>query len=325
MKTATHSIVGRLVASLFATVLATGAFAQSYPSRPIRLIVPYPAGGGSDVFARTVTPSMSAALGQTIVVENKPGAATAIGAALAAHAEPDGYTVLLGDTATYAVNPSLYPKLAYDPQKDLAPVSLTARFPLVLVVPAASSVKSIPELIALAKASELPYASPGIGSPHHLAMEMFRQRAQVNLLHVPYKGAAPATNDLLGGAIQVMFLDLGSASQHIKAGKLRALAVSAPARLKEWPAIPTVAESGYAGFEAWAWQGLTVPAATPKAVIDRLNKVYADAAKEPAIRQRLADQGAEILSSSPEEMREYMKAETLKWSRLIRESNIKAE
>jgi tripartite-type tricarboxylate transporter receptor subunit TctC len=316
---------GRLIAGLFAAALSAAALAQSYPSRPIRLIVPYPAGGGSDVFARTVTPSMSAALGQTIVVENKPGAATAIGAGLAAHAEPDGYTVLLGDTATYAVNPSLYPKLAYDPQKDLAPVSLTARFPLVLVVPAASSVKAIPDLIALAKTSELPYASPGIGSPHHLAMEMFRQRAQVGLLHVPYKGAAPATNDLLGGAVQVMFLDLGSAAQHIKAGKLRALAVSAPTRLKEWPAIPTVAESGYPGYEAWAWQGLTVPAGTPKAVIDRLNRVYADAAREPAIRQKLADQGAEIISSSPDEMRNYMKAETIKWSRLIRESNITAE
>ncbi|VCU68962.1 Tripartite tricarboxylate transporter family receptor [Pigmentiphaga humi] len=314
-----------LAATVLASALGTPALAQSYPTRPVRLIVPYAAGGGSDVFARTVAPAMSADLGQPIVVENKPGAATAIGADLVAKAAPDGYTVLLGDNATYAVNPSLYPNLAYDPQKDLAPVSLTARFALVLVVGSQVPVASVAELTAYAKKSNLFYASPGTGSPHHLAMEMFRRGMNIPMTHVPYKGSAPATNDLLAGTIPTMFLDLASASQHLKAGKLRALAVSTPQRLKDWPDIPTVAESGLPGYEAWAWQGLSVPAATPAAIVERLNKAYAKAASDPATRQRITDQGAEILSSTPNEMGAYVKSETATWSRLIREANIKVE
>jgi tripartite-type tricarboxylate transporter receptor subunit TctC len=301
------------------------AFAQSYPARPIKLIVPYPAGGGSDVFARTVAPVLSAELGQPIVIDNRPGAATAIGADIAAKSAADGYTVLLGDNATYAVNPSLYPRLAYDPQKDLAPVSLTARFALVLVVGAKVPVRSVAELAALAKTADLSYASPGTGSPHHLAMEMFKRGMRLPMTHVPYKGSAPATNDLLSGLVPVMFLDLASAGQHIKAGKLRALAVSSPQRLKEWPELPTVAEAGLPGYEAWAWQGLSVPAATPRDIVQRLNQAYQKAASDSGNRQRVADQGGEILFSSPQEMAAYVNAEALRWSTLIREANIQVE
>lgn len=311
--------------SLITAALGVSALAQSFPARPIKLIVPYPAGGGSDVFARTVSPAMSAELGQPLVIDNKPGAATAIGADIAAKSTPDGYTVLLGDNATYAVNPSLYPKLAYDPQKDLAPVSLTARFALVLVVGASVPVKSVDDLVALARKSDLSYASPGTGSPHHLAMEMLRQGRQVRMTHVPYKGSAPATNDLLSGLVPVMFLDLASAAQHIKAGKLRPIAVSTPQRLKDWPALPTIAESGVPGYEAWAWQGFSVPAATPKDVVLRLNRAYLKAAADPANRERVAQQGGEMLASSPEEMAVYVKAETTRWSKLIREADIKVE
>jgi tripartite-type tricarboxylate transporter receptor subunit TctC len=307
-----------------AIAFGTAAMSQPYPNHPIRLIVPYPAGGGSDVFARTVMPKMSASLGQPIIIDNRPGAATSIGADLAAKSLPDGYTVLLGDNATYAVNPSLYPKLSYDPTKDLAPISLTARFALMLVVGASVPAKSVSELVTLGRA-DLAYASPGTGSPHHLAMEMLRQRAQLRLTHVPYRGSAPAVNDLLAGLIPVMFLDLGTASQHIRSGKIRALAVSSPSRLKDWPDVPTLAESGFPGYEAWAWQGLSVPAATPKAVVDQLQAAYLKAAADPANRQRIVEQGGEIVTSSPEEMRGYIQTETVKWSGLIREANIKVD
>jgi len=311
--------------SLATAAIGISALAQSYPARPIRVIVPYPAGGGSDVFARTVAPAMSADLTQPILIDNKPGAATAIGADTVARSAPDGYTVLLGDNATYAVNPSLYPKLAYDPQKDLAPVSLTARFALVLVVGSTVPVKSVADLVALAKKSDFSYASPGTGSPHHLAMEMLRQGMHMPMTHVPYRGSAPATTDLLSGLVPVMFLDVASAAQHIRAGKLRPIAVSTPQRLKDWADVPTIAESGLAGYEAWAWQGFSVPAATPKDVVQRLNKAYLKAAADPVNRERVAEQGGEILASSPEQMAAYIKVETAKWSKLIRETNIRVE
>lgn len=317
--------IATIACALVGTLVSAGAAAQTYPNKPIRLVVPYAAGGGSDVFARTVAPAMAADLGQTIYIENKPGAATAIGADQVAKSAPDGYNVLLGDTATYAVNPHLYSKLAYDPQKDLAPISLTARFALILVVNEAVPAKSVAELVALAKKQPMTYGTPGTGSPHHLAMELFRQRAGIALTNVPYRGSAPATNDLLGGVIPLMFLDLASAAQHIKAGKIRALAISSPTRLPEWKDVPTLAESGFAGYEAWAWQGFSVPANTPAAIVDRLNAAYRKAAADPANRQRVTDQGGELLTSTPEEMRSYIRSEGAKWARLIQEANIKVD
>ncbi len=316
-------------AALGAAALAlSAAHAQVYPAKPIRLIVPYPAGGGTDFFARTVAVQLSQQMGQQVLVENRPGAATIIGAEAVAKSAPDGYTVLLGDTATFAVNPSLYRKLPYDPQKDFAPVSLTGRFALLLVVnPASIKANSVSELIDQAKRSpgKLDYASPGPGSPHHLAMELFKLRTGVPFTHVPYKGAAPALQDLLGGRIPVMFLDLAAGAPQIKGGKLKALAVASDKRIAALPELPTLGESGLPGFEAWAWQALAVPAATPGDVVAKLNAEYRRAIDTPEIRQKMIDSGIDPLQSSPGEAAAYVRSETAKWAKVISESKITVE
>lgn len=322
-----RKVLGLAAAGVALTVTSGRGFAQAYPTKPIRLIVPYPPGGGTDTFARTISGPMGNALGQTIVVENRPGAATIIGAQEVARSDPDGYTVLLGDNATYAVNPSLYRKLPYDPQKDFDPVTLTGRFLLLLVAHPSAKIDSVKELVARAKAKpgELNYGSPGNGSPHHLAMEMFAQRAGIKLTHVPYKGGAPATQDLLAGRIPVMFLDLTTALAHLKAGKIKALAAASPKRSGELPDVPTIAESGYAGYEAWAWQGFAVPDGTPQPVIQRLNGAFAKAAADPAVRKRLGELGLELTPSTPQEMADYVKSETAKWAKIIKEANVTVE
>ena len=302
--------------------------AQVYPAKPVRLIVPYPAGGGTDFFARIVGAQLSLQMGQQVVVENRPGAATIVGAEAAVKSAPDGYTLLLGDTATFAVNPTLYKKLPYDPQKDLAPVSLTGRFALLLVVnPAAIKAASAMELVQQAKKDpgKLDYASPGPGSPHHLAMEMFKQRSGTQFAHVPYKGAGPAIQDLLSGQIPLMFLDLAAGAPQIRAGKLKALAVASDKRIVALPDLPTVGESGFPGFEAWAWQALAVPAGTPKDVVARLNAEFRKAIAMPELRQKLIDAGIEPLQSSPEEASAYIRSETAKWAKVIGEGKITVE
>lgn len=317
-----------LSAVALAATFAFPARAQVYPAKPVRLIVPYPAGGGTDFFARAVGAQLSTQLGQPIVVENRPGAATMIGAEAVAKSAPDGYTLLLGDTATFAVNTSLYKKLPYDPDKDLALVTMTGRFALLLVVnPAKLAVGSVAELIEAAKKSpgKIDYASPGPGSPHHLAMEMFKQRTGTNFNHVAYKGAGPAIQDLLGGQVPLMFLDLAAGGPQIKSGKLKALAVASDKRIAALPALPTVAESGQPGFEAWAWQALAVPVATPKAIIAQLNAEYRKAIAVPELRQKLIDAGIDPLESSPENASAYARSETLKWAKVISEGKITVE
>jgi tripartite-type tricarboxylate transporter receptor subunit TctC len=318
-----------LCAGLAAAALALPvAHAQVYPAKPVRLIVPYPAGGGTDFFARTVAVQLSLQMRQQMVVENRPGAATIIGADAVAKSAPDGYTVLLGDTATFAVNPSLYRKLPYDPQKDFALVSLTGRFALLFVVnPATLKAESIGELIAHAKKDpgKLDYASPGPGTPHHLAMELFKQRTGVQFTHVPYKGAAPAIQDLLGGRIPLMFLDLAAGAPQIKSGKLKALAVASDRRIAALPDLPTLGESGLPGFEAWAWQALAVPAGTPGEVVAKLNAEYRKAIDTPEIRQKMIDAGIDPLQSSPEEAGAYVRSETAKWAKVISEGRIALE
>ena len=320
-------VVRAAVAAIAALLACTGQ-AQVYPAKPIRLVVPYPAGGGTDFFARTVGAQLSSQLGQQIVVENRPGAATIIGAESVAKSPPDGYTLLLGDTATFAVNASLYKKLPYDPVKDLAPVTMTGRFALLIVVnPSKLSAASVQQLVEHAKKApaDLAYASPGPGSPHHLAMEMFKQRAGVHFTHVPYKGAGPAIQDLLGGQIPLMFLDLAAGAPQIRAGKLKALAVASDKRIAALPDLPTVAESGFGGFEAWAWQALAVPIGTPREVVARLNAEYRKAVNSPDIRQKLIDAGIDPLQSSPEDASAYIRSETLKWAKVISEGKISVE
>lgn len=315
----------------FVTVIGAALAAQalpvradSYPSKPVRLIVPYPPGGGSDTFARIIAPRLSDALGQQFLVDNRPGAATIIGAELVAKSPADGYTLLLGDNSTYAVNPSLYPKLPYAPLADFSPVTLTARFALVLVVNPAVPVKTLGEFIQFVKSKpgEVNYGSPGAGSPHHLAMELFAQRAGIKLSHVAYKGGAPATQDLLGGTIPTMMLDFATAYQHIQAGKLRAIAVASEKRIEQLKAVPTIAESGFPGYEAWAWQGIVVPAKTPASVIARLNTELAKIANEPEVQKRMVDMGGEFKTSTPEAMRAYMRTETDKWAKIVKDANI---
>ena len=319
--------IARLAAA-FALALAGGALnAQGYPAKPVRLVVPYPPGGGTDFFARTVAAKLSDNLGQQVVVENRPGAATIIGAEAVAKSPPDGYTILLGDTATFAVNPTLYKKLPYDPLKSFEPITLTGRFALLLVVHASVQANSVADLVALAKAKPgtLNYASPGPGSPHHLAMALFLQRTGISMVHVPYKGAGPAIQDLLGGQIPTMFLDLAAGAPQIKGGKIRALAVASPKRIAALPDLATLAESGLPGYEAWAWQGLVAPAGTPRDVIAKLGAEYAKAINDPGIRQKIVDAGVDPLQSSPQEFTDYIRSEQGKWAKVVKDGNITVE
>lgn len=322
----TRSIV--VVFALAAAFASPAAHAQVYPAKQLRLVVPYPAGGGTDFFARVVGAQLSLQLGQQVVIENRPGAATIIGTEAVVKSAPDGYTLLLGDTATFAVNPILYKKLPYDPQRDLAPISLTGRFALLLVVnPAKLAANTLRDLLDEAKKipGRLDYASPGPGSPHHLAMEMFKQRTGTQFVHVPYKGAAPAIQDLLSGQVPLMFLDLAAGAPQIRAGKLKALAVASDKRIAALPELPTVGESGVPGFEAWAWQALAVPAGTPNDVIARLNAEYRKAIAVPEVRQKLIEAGIDPLQSSADEATAYFRSETAKWAKVIGDGKISLE
>jgi len=315
-----------LVAVLAAVLLlGTEAGAQSYPAKPIRLIVPYPAGGATDFFARLVFPKVGDALGQPVVVENRPGAGTAIGASEVARSAADGYTLLLGDAGTYAFNPTLYKKLSYDPAKDFAPISLTGRFALILAVnPSVLNVSSVDAFVQAAKQApgKLDYGAPGPGSPIHLAMELFKQRAGISMTPIPYKGGADALSDLIGGRIGALFPDIATGLPQIRAGKIKALAVASEKRVAALPGLPTVGESGYPGFEAWAWQGFVAPAGTPHDVVMKLNGAFAKVMADPAIKQRLSESGFEPQTSTPEQFAAYMKSEIAKWAKVIRDSNI---
>ena len=321
-------------AVIVATALAAGAavtappvLAQSYPTHPIRLIVPYPPGGGTDFFARVVATEMGAGLGQTVVVENRPGAGTLIGAEAVARAQPDGYTFLLGDTSTYASNRSLYAKLPYDADKDFAPVSLTGRFAIVLLVNTDKlKVNSVKELIAAAKKSPgaIDYGSAGIGSPFHLAGELFAQGAGVKLNHIPYKGAAPAIQDLVSGQIGMMFVDYATARGQLAMKQIKAIAVASPGEFAGLPGVPPVA-ADVPGFEAWAWQGFAAPAATPKDAIAKLNAAYAKAVGNAEIKQKLIGAGIDPLQSSPADMAAYIKSEAAKWEKVIKTAGIKLD
>jgi tripartite-type tricarboxylate transporter receptor subunit TctC len=297
-----------------------------YPSRPVRVTVPYAAGGGTDFFARLVFAEIGRQLGQQFVIENRPGAGTNIGAEAVARAEPDGYTLLLGDTATFATNRTLYARLPFDPYKDFSPISLSGRFALVLLVNA-NRVKagSVRELVAAAKEApgRLNYATPGVGSPFHLATELLSQAAGIRMTHVPYRGAAPAVQDLVGGQVDLMFIDFATARSQLS-GPVRAIAVASPGEFPGLPGVPPVA-ADHPGFEAWAWQGIVAPAGTPPAIIARLNEAYRRAVGNPEIRDKLVGAGIDVLQSSPDEMAAYIRQEGAKWETVIRTAGIKLE
>lgn len=313
-----------LALTLVGTATLVGA--QNYPNRPIEWVVPYPAGGGTDIVARVLGQGMGELLGQPMVITNKPGAATNIGADYVARAKPDGYTLLSADTATLAANPFLYSRLSYNVEKDFAPVGLTVRFPMILVVNPDLPAKNLQEFTAWLKSHEgANYATPGSGSPHHLATELFREQAQVKLTHVPYRGAAPAVQDVVTGVVPFMFVDTASGQQFIKAGKLRAIGVASAKRVKNFESIPTLAEQGLKGFEAYAWQGLVMPAGTPADIVTKVNGALLKTLESAPVQERLQVLGLEATPSSPAQMADYAARERAKWGPLIRKAGIKVD
>lgn len=314
--------------ALGALATPRAVFAQAaYPSRPIKLIVPYAAGGGTDFFARLAGQAMGATLGQTIVVENRPGAGTQIGAEAVARAEPDGYTLLLGDTSTFASNRSLYQKLPYDVDADFAPVTLTGRFAIVLLVNTSKlAVSSVSELLDMARKSPdaINYGSAGVGSPFHLAAELLAQATKVKMTHVPYKGAGPALQDLAAGQIGMMFVDFATARAQLSNPAIKAIAVCSPVEFYGLPGVAPVAKD-VQGFEAWAWQGFVVPAKTSPAVIATLREAYLKAVGTAEIKEKLIAAGIDPLQSTPDEMRAYISSETGKWRGVVTTAGIKLD
>lgn len=318
-------------AVLFAVALMLGAIApghgQEYPAKPVRIIVPLAPGGLADQLARVVAQKTTATVKQTVFVDNRTGGGGIIGAEIAAKTVPDGYTLFTGFHATQAVLPHLYAKLPYDPVKDFDPVILMATVPNVLVVHPTLPVKSVKELVALAKArrGDLTYASQGVGSSGHIAGELFRMATQTDIVHVPYKGAAPALQDLIGGHVMMMFDITTFALPNVRAGKVRALAVATGARLAVIPELPTMAEAGLPGVEGGAWFALFAPARTPRAVIDWWNRETRRVFSDPEARERFVSQGATLPLGTPEALGAFVAADTQRWGRVIRSAGIKLE
>jgi len=302
------------------------AFAQTYPVKPIRVIVAYPPGGPNDISARTVGQGLAEQLGQPVIVENRPGAAGNIGSQYVATSAPDGYTLLNGASAL-TIAPALSKNLSYDVAKDLAPISLTCVSSFVLAVHPSVPVNSVKELIALAKArpNQLSYASSGVGAPPHLAGELLKNMAKIEILHVPYKGVGQSISDLVAGHIEMMFTSPPNAVPHVKARRLKALAVSTPVRSPLLPEVPTISESGLKGFEIGTWFGLLAPAGTPPDIINRLNAATRKVVDAPDFRERIAGQGLDARSSTPAEFAAHIRAELAKFAKLVREAGIKPE
>jgi tripartite-type tricarboxylate transporter receptor subunit TctC len=322
--------IGRWVAALVAVALLGGPAdlaAQSYPSRPIRIIIPFPPGGAADVVARVLGQRINELHGQPLVLDNRPGAGGNLGAELAAHAQPDGYTLLMAPTSVYAVGASLYQKLTYDLVRDFAPVSMVANNPHVLVVNMQVPVNSVAELIALAKAQpgKLSVASQGLGTVSHLEGELFRTMAGIEWLHVPYKGSTPALTDLLGDQVQVFFDSVVASRPHVQGGKLKALGVTASKRTVVWPELPTIAEAGLPGYAAESWFAVLAPAATPPEVVALLNKAVVTIMAEPATIERLLAAGLEPTSSTPEAVTAHIKSEIAKWAPIVKASGARLE
>src|SRR4051794_26390014 len=326
MTFALRSFLSRLGACLAATALAASAALAAFPDKPVKLVVPFAPGGGTDSIARAVGVGMSQALGQPVIVDNKPGAGTIIGSDAVAKSAPDGYTVLVA-TFAHAVNPSLMPKLPFDTQKAFAPVILLARGPNVLVVRADSPYKSVADIVAAARShpGKLTYASQGNGTSAHLAGEMFTNLAKVQMTHAPSRGAAPALSDLLGGQVDMMFATAAAASSQIAGGKLRAIGVTSPQRaaaaLKD---VPAIAET-IPGYAVESWYGLFVPAGTPPDAINRLHAAAKKATESPELRKLLEPEGLTISAGAPAELDTFVRTETTRWSRIVKENNVKAD
>jgi tripartite-type tricarboxylate transporter receptor subunit TctC len=300
--------------------------AQNYPTRTIRMIVPFPAGGPNDIIARVVSQRMSQILNQAIIIDNRGGQGGVLGTDLVAKAAPDGYTIALTSLGALAISPSLE-KVAYDASKDLAPVSLVAQVPEMLVVATSVPAKSMQELVALAKSQpgKMNFGSSGPGSLPHLAGELFKLTAKLDLVHVPYRGAAPAVNDLLAQQVQMAFFDLPILLPQVKAGTIRPIAIGAPQRAASIPDVPTTTEVGMPDLQTENWYGIVAPAKTPPEVIAVLNKAVVDAVKDPQVAEKLASQGAILVGDSPEHFRDYIAAETIRWAKVIKEAGVETQ
>ena len=319
-------IIAALLVAACSALAPASALAQKFPEKPIRFIVPFPPGGGNDILARMLAPKMAESLGQPVVIDNRAGAGGNIGTDLAAKSPPDGYTIVIASNQV-TMNPALYAKLPFDIEKDFAPVALAASVPMVLAVHPSVPANNVRELIALAKASpgKLNHSTPGAGTPQHIAFEVFNHAAGISITHVPYKGTGPAIADLIAGQVQAAFGTLASLEQHVKAGKLRALAVATPKRSQAMPSVPTVAESGVPGFDVSLWYSILAPAGTPAPILARLSAETAKALAAPEVRDRLVAQGFEVSYLGPEAMNELMRRDIARWGKSLREIGIKLE
>ncbi len=311
--------------SLIALFVVAPAYAQDYPSRPIRLVVPFPPGGPNDIIGRVFGQKMQELLGQPVIIDNRPGAGGALGTDNVAKSEPDGYTIAIASAGALAISTALQEKILYDPLKDLAPVTLVAKVPELLVASTTLPVANVKELIALAKAKPgaINYGSSGPGSMPHLAGALFATSADIDIVHVPYRGAAPAINDLIGHQVQIIFLDLPVLLPHIQSGAVKALAVGGRLRVQPLPDLPTLNELGYPQIEADNWYGMVVPARTPRAVVAKLNAAVVAAMKAPEVQDKLAPQGAILIGNTPEEFAAYIASEIQKWTKVVQTAGIK--
>ena len=330
MSATTRSVVRRcsIVVTFLSAALAFGhaALAQPYPSKPVRVIVPYTPGGSNDVLGRMVAKHLQEALNQPFIVENKPGAAGQIGAEAGAKAAPDGYTLLVAPNDVMTVTPNLHPNGPYDPVNDFEPIGTLGAVPIVLVVNASSPHKSVADLVAAAKVKPgaLSYASSGAGGPQHMSAELFASMTGVKMVHVPYKGNVPAITDLLGGQVDLLFSPINSALPHIKSGKLRALAIASDKRVASLPDVPTLTEAGIAGYKSEIWIGLFAPARTPKDILDKLTAEVTRMQTLPEIRQQLSGQGIEPMTTAPAQLSSLIKTDLVRWQKVIKDTGVKA-
>lgn len=321
------NLLSRAMAALACITLASSVVAQSYPAKPIKVIVPFPAGGGTDIIAREVTHKLSSSLGWTIVIDNKPGSGGNIGIDAVAKAAPDGYTLALGQTSNLSINPSLYAKMPYDSIKDIAPVAVVASAPLVLAVGANSPYKTLADVVNASKArpSSINIATAGNGTVAHLSSELFQKMAGIKFTHIPYKGASQAATDVIGGQVQLYLSSVPTLIGHIKGGKMRAIAVTSLKRVDDIPTIPTIAESGYKGFEAATWFGFVAPAGTPREIVTRLNTEINKVLASDEVKKKLSDQGADMMGGSPEQFGALIKSDLARWAPVIKESGAKLD
>lgn len=316
-----------LLLAVLCTLVGTTALAQTYPNKPIKLVVPFPVGGGTDIFARTVGQALTDTFKWTVVPDNKPGAGGNLGIDSVAKSPADGYTIGLGQTSNLAINPTLYAKLPYNPVKDLTPVVLLASAPLVIVVPENSPFKTYADITKAAKSKpgQVTYGSPGNGTVAHLAMELLQNTSGIKLQHVPYKGAAQALTDLMGGQIQIYASSIPTALSQIKDGRLRAIAVTSLSRSPSLPNVPTIAESGYKGFEAITWFGFVVPAGTPNNIVQELNKNINQVLKQPDVKAKLMGDGGDVLGGTSEQFVNLLNKDLIRWGKVVKDSGTKLD